>query len=86
MKVIGILLAAGSSKRFEADKLFIEYEDKELIRFPIETFLKNKNISLLVIVCNKENIKRINANGMRVTGRCTIRGCKVVKRQKCGSV
>ena len=44
MKVIGILLAAGSSKRFEADKLFIEYEDRELIRFPIETFLKNKNI------------------------------------------
>ena len=60
MKVIGILLAAGSSKRFEADKLFIEYGDKELIRFPIETFLKNKNISLLVIVCNNENIKRIN--------------------------
>ena len=60
MKVIGILLAAGSSKRFEADKLFIEYEDRELIRFPIETFLKNKNISLLVIVCNNENIKRIN--------------------------
>ena len=60
MKVIGILLAAGSSKRFEADKLFIEHEDRELIRFPIETFLKNKNISLLVIVCNNENIKRIN--------------------------
>ena len=58
MKDIGILLAAGSSKRFEADKLFIEYEDRELIRFPIETFLKNKNISLLVIVCNNENIKR----------------------------
>jgi hypothetical protein len=33
-----------------------------------------------------ENIKRNNENGMRVTGRCTIRGCKVVKRQKCGSV
>ena len=33
-----------------------------------------------------ENINRNNENGMRVTGRCTIRGCKVVKRQKCGSV
>ena len=33
-----------------------------------------------------ENINSNNENGMRVTGRCTIRGCKVVKRQKCGSV
>ena len=33
-----------------------------------------------------ENINRNNENGMRVTGRWTIRGCKVVKRQKCGSV
>mgnify|MGYP001286061270 FL=1 len=60
MKVIGILLAAGSSKRFKADKLFIEHEEKELIRLPIETFLKNKNISFLVIVCSNENLKRIN--------------------------
>ena len=60
MKVIGILLAAGSSKRFEADKLFTEYENKELIRYPIETFLNNSNISSLVIVCNNKNIERIN--------------------------
>ena len=59
MKVFGILLAAGLSERFESDKLFVTHEDKELIRFPIETFLNNDEIESLVVVCNENNIENI---------------------------
>ena len=51
------------------------------------------NTSVILVIILKscflstiENIKRNNENGMRVTGIWTNRGCKVVKRQKCGSV
>ena len=59
MKVFGILLAAGLSERFESDKLFVTHEDKELIRFPIETFLNNDEIESLVVVCNENNIENM---------------------------
>ena len=58
MKVFGILLAAGLSERFESDKLFALYKDKELIRYPIETFLNCDEIDSIVIVCNETNIEK----------------------------
>ncbi len=58
MKVFGILLAAGLSERFESDKLFALYKDKELIRYPLETFLNCDEIDSIVIVCNETNIKK----------------------------
>ena len=58
MKVFGILLAAGLSQRFESDKLFALYKDKELIRYPIETFLNCDDIDSIVIVCNETNIEK----------------------------
>ena len=58
MKVFGILLAAGLSERFESDKLFALYKDKELIRYPIETFLNCDDIDSIVIVCNETNIEK----------------------------
>ena len=59
MKVFGILLAAGLSERFESDKLFATYKDKELIRYPLETFLNCDAIHSIVIVCNETNIEKI---------------------------
>ena len=59
MKVFGILLAAGLSERFESDKLFALYKDKELIRYPFETFLNCDDIDSIVIVCNETNIEKI---------------------------
>ena len=58
MKVFGILLAAGLSERFESDKLFALYKDKELIRYPLETFLNCNDIDSIVIVCNETNIEK----------------------------
>ena len=59
MKVFGILLAAGLSERFESDKLFTTFKDKELIRYPLETFLNCDDIHSIVIVCNETNIEKI---------------------------
>ena len=59
MKVFGILLAAGLSERFKSDKLFATFKDKELIRYPLETFLNCDDIHSLVIVCNETNIEKI---------------------------
>jgi len=58
LKVFGILLAAGLSERFESDKLFALYKDKELIRYPLETFLYCDDIHSIVIVCNETNIEK----------------------------
>tara|TARA_B100000941_G_scaffold69855_1_gene47250 strand:- start:893 stop:1573 length:681 start_codon:yes stop_codon:yes gene_type:complete len=59
LNVFGILLAAGLSERFESDKLFVLYKDKELIRYPLETFFNCDEIDSVVIVCNKTNIEKI---------------------------
>jgi 2-C-methyl-D-erythritol 4-phosphate cytidylyltransferase len=43
LKTYGIILAAGESTRFDADvnKLFYKVNDKELVLYPVETFIKN---------------------------------------------
>ena len=54
MKTFGIILAAGESTRFDAqvNKLFYKVNDKELILYPVETFLNNESIDEVVIVEN----------------------------------
>ena len=57
MKTYGIILAAGESTRFGADvnKLFYKVNDKELVLYPVETFLKNEDIDEVVIVSSELN-------------------------------
>ena len=46
MKTFGVILAAGDSTRFDAEvnKLFYKVNGKELVLYPVETFLDNTEI------------------------------------------
>ena len=61
MKTFGIILAAGESTRFDArvNKLFYKVNDKELILYPVETFLNNKSIDEVVIVSSESNKSKL---------------------------
>ena len=61
MKIYGVILAAGESIRFDAkiNKLFYKVNDKELIRYPVETFLKNENIDEVIIVSSELNKSKL---------------------------
>tara|TARA_B100000900_G_scaffold413151_1_gene436467 strand:- start:708 stop:1382 length:675 start_codon:yes stop_codon:yes gene_type:complete len=72
LKTYGIILAAGESTRFGADvnKLFYKVNDKELILYPIETFLKNESIDEVVIVSsglNKSALENLFNNKYELT-------------------
>ena len=55
MKNIAIILAGGNSKRFGGDipKQFLVLNEKRIIDYSISTFSINKNISNIIIVCEK---------------------------------
>ena len=57
MKTYGVILAAGDSTRFdeEVNKLFYKVNDKELVLYPVETFLDNNVIDEVLIVSSKSN-------------------------------
>ena len=57
MKTYGVILAAGDSTRFDAEvnKLFYKVNDKELVLYPVETFLDNNVIDEVLIVSSKSN-------------------------------
>ena len=57
MKTYGVILAAGESTRFDAEvnKLFYKVNGKELVLYPVETFLKNNEIDEVLIVSSKSN-------------------------------
>jgi len=61
LKIYGVILAAGGSIRFDAqvNKLFYKVNDKELIRYPVETFLNNENIDEVVIVSSELNKSKL---------------------------
>ena len=61
MKIYGVILAAGESIRFDAqvNKLFYKVNDKELIRYPVETFSNNENIDEVVIVSSELNKSKL---------------------------
>ena len=52
MKTYGVILAAGDSTRFghESNKLFYKVNGKELVLYPIETFLENNEIDDVLLV------------------------------------
>ena len=57
MKTYGVILAAGDSTRFDAEvnKLFYKVNDKELVLYPVETFLDNNMINEVLIVSSESN-------------------------------
>jgi len=57
LKTYGVILAAGDSTRFdeEVNKLFYKVDGKELVLYPIETFLDNSEIDEVLIVSSKSN-------------------------------
>ena len=63
MKTYGVILAAGESRRFDADvnKLFYKIKDKELVLYPVETFLNNKSIDLFHYDSDKSYSGKTNA-------------------------
>ena len=58
MKTYGVILAAGDSTRFgaEVNKLFYKVNGKELVLYPVETFLENNEIDEVLLVTSKSNI------------------------------
>ena len=57
MKTYGVILAAGDSTRFdeEVNKLFYKVNGKELVLYPVETFLDNNEIDEVLLVSSKSN-------------------------------
>ena len=57
MKTYGVILAAGDSTRFDAkvNKLFYKVNGKELVLYPVETFLDNSEIDEVLIVSSNSN-------------------------------
>ena len=57
MKTYGVILAAGDSTRFghESNKLFYKVNGKELVLYPIETFLENNEIDDVLLVSSASN-------------------------------
>ena len=57
MKTYGVILAAGESTRFDAEvsKLFYKVNGKELVLYPVETFLDNSEIDEVLIVSSNSN-------------------------------
>ena len=57
MKTYGVILAAGDSTRFDAEvnKLFYKVNGKELVLYPVETFLDNSEIDEVLIVSSNSN-------------------------------
>ena len=51
MKTYGVILAAGDSTRFDAEvnKLFYKVNGKELVLYPVETFLDNNEIDEVIM-------------------------------------
>ena len=57
MKTYGVILAAGDSTRFgeEVNKLFYKVNGKELVLYPVETFLENNEIDDVLLVSSEAN-------------------------------
>ena len=57
MKTYGVILAAGDSTRFgaEVNKLFHKVNGKELVLYPVKTFIENKKIDEVLIVSSVSN-------------------------------
>ena len=72
MKTYGVILAAGDSTRFDAEvnKLFYKVNGKELVLYPVETFLDNNEVDEVLIVSsesNKSALEKLLANHQSVS-------------------
>ena len=72
MKTYGVILAAGESTRFgeEVNKLFYKVNGKELVLYPVETFLKNIDIDEVILVSsdtNKSTLENLLADHQSVS-------------------
>jgi 2-C-methyl-D-erythritol 4-phosphate cytidylyltransferase len=58
LKTYGVILAAGEGTRFdeEVNKLFYKVNGKELVLYPVETFLESNEIDELIIVSSELNM------------------------------
>jgi len=61
LKTYGVILAAGESTRFDAkvNKLFYKVNGKELVLYPVETFLESNEINEVLIVSSESNKKAL---------------------------
>ncbi len=57
--IIGIILAAGESKRFPGNKLLFKWEEKPVIRYTVENMLKSR-IDKIILVLGHDKDKIIN--------------------------
>jgi len=57
LKTYGVILAAGESTRFDAEvsKLFYKVNGKELVLYPVETFVESNEIDEVLVVSSKSN-------------------------------
>jgi len=57
LKTYGVILAAGDSTRFDAEvsKLFYKVNGKELVLYPVETFVESNEIDEVLVVSSKSN-------------------------------
>jgi len=57
LKTYGVILAAGESTRFDAEvsKLFYKVNGKELVLYPVETFIESNEIDEVLVVSSKSN-------------------------------
>ena len=61
MKVHGILLAAGTGKRFQKDinKAFYQYRERPLLYFSLNTFASSNLFSTITVIANKKDLEEV---------------------------
>ena len=59
-KITVIVLAAGKSERFGQNKILYELDGVPVIIKTLKTIYKLSNVENVIVVCSKENIKKIN--------------------------
>ena len=76
-KITVIVLAAGKSERFGQNKILYELDGVPVIIKTLKTIYKLSNVENVIVVCSKENIKKINdilSNGNIKTNTVTVLG------------
>ena len=76
-KITVIVLAAGKSERFGQNKILYELDGVPIIIKTLKTIYQLPNVENVIVVCSKENIKKINdilSNGNIKTNTVTVLG------------
>tara|TARA_B100001123_G_scaffold368326_2_gene429268 strand:+ start:105 stop:788 length:684 start_codon:yes stop_codon:yes gene_type:complete len=63
LKVHGVLLAAGTGKRFQKDinKAFYQYREKPLLYFSLKTFTSSNLFSTITVIANKKDLEEVTS-------------------------